>query len=354
MTMRRTLPFVAAALMSFTACGSESESSPAVSVDSVAMTTPATPAVTTLAGPCELIARTDVEKLVGSLDGAPVREGNGCWFYVVTDTTTAEWRQARAGAERARASGMDARAIAMYHPSRAGVYAEVDPRGDGQATTEKTANLDAGWDEVRISPTGALFFGRAGFVRVLVKSQLVALPNDNMIAIATVLRDRVPEAPIPHPAADRSGRSPPGRDPCSVLTREEAQVVLGELVAAPFRARERTPLADPTGTSCAFLTAGHRVLVLTPVWDYAGMELSVTRMIGSAVRQVADLPGIEGDTLEGKFDEAVVDLAGELLFRKGGRGVGVRYQMSSTNATGAIRLAEVALTRLAAPPDSQE
>jgi hypothetical protein len=34
------------------------------------------------------------------------------------------------------------------------------------------------------------------------------------------------------------------------------------------------------------------------------------------VGQVAELPGIEGDTLEGPWDEAVVDLTGELLLRR--------------------------------------
>ena len=92
-----------------------------------------------------------------------------------------------------------------------------------------------------------------------------------------------------------------------------ASEVLGTLVAEPFRTRERTPLADPSGKSCGYLTAGHRVLVVTPVWNYGGIELSAARMVGGMVKQVADLPGIEGDTLEGAWDEAVVDLAGELL-----------------------------------------
>jgi hypothetical protein len=151
-----------------------------------------------------------------------------------------------------------------------------------------------------------------------------------------------------HPAADRSGRTPPGRDPCSALSRDEAEAVLGTLVADPFRTRERTPLADPSGKSCAYLTAGHRVLVLTPMWNYGGIELSAARMVGGMVSQVADLPGIEGDTLEGTWDEAVVDLAGEILLRKGGRVLGIRYLMSSTDAAGAIRLAEPALGQMAA------
>jgi hypothetical protein len=94
------------------------------------------------------------------------------------------------------------------------------------------------------------------------------------------------------------------------------------------------------------------VLVLTPVWNYGGIELSAARMVGGMVKQVADLPGIEGDTLEGSWDEAVVDLAGELLLRKGGRVLGVRYLMSSTDAAGAIRLAERVLGRMAADAGS--
>lgn len=297
---------------------------------------------------CDLIPRAEIERLAGALDGEPQPEDRGCWYYVVVDTTTAEWTQRREGAERARASGMDERAIAMYHPTRAGIYAEVDVRGEGMASEERPEGTPPGWDEIGASRSGAVFNGRTGHVRASVKVQQLDLPRDTVIAIANRVRDRIPSGPMMHPAADRSGRTPPGQDPCSVLARAEAEVVLGELVADPFRTRERTPLSDPSGKSCAYLTAGHRVLVLTPVWNYGGIELSAARMVGGMVRQVADLPGIEGDTLEGAWDEAVVDLTGELLLRKGGRVLGVRYLMSSTDAAGAIRLAESALGRMAA------
>ena len=303
---------------------------------------------------CDLIPSSEIERIVGPLDGEPTREGSGCWYYVVIDTTTAEWKQFRDGAERARAAGMDERAIALYHPTRAGIYAEVDVRGDETASAEKPANLPRGWDEARISLSGAVFNGRTGHVRVSVKVQQLRLPPDTVVAIASRMRDRIPEGPMVHPAADRSGRTPPGRDPCSVLARDEAEAVLGKLVTDPFRVRERTPLADPSGKSCAYLTQGHRVLILTPVWNYGGIELSAARMVGGMVSQVADLTGIEGDTLEGPWDEAVVDLTGELLLRKGGRVLGVRYLMSSTDAAGAIRLAEPALGRMAANAGNEE
>lgn len=306
------------------------------------------------AASCDLIPRAELERLAGPLDGEPVGEDRGCWYYVVADTTTAEWKQRRDGAERARASGMDERAIAMYHPTRSGLYAAVDARGEGSASAERAADRPAGWDEASASPSGAVFNGRTGHVRVSVKVQQLALPPDTVVAIASRVRDRVPEGPMPHPAADRSGRTPRGRDPCSVLPRRDAEAVLGALVAAPFRAHERTPLADPAGPSCAYLTAGHRVLVMTPVWNYGGIELSAARTVGGVVSQVADLPGIEGDTLEGPWDEAVVDLTGELLLRKGGRVLGVRYLMSSTDAAGALRLARTAIERMAAATDQEE
>ena len=295
---------------------------------------------------CDLIPRAEVERIAGPLDGEPTPEDRGCWYYVAVDTTTAEWKQHQESADRARASGMDERAIAMYHPTRPGIYAEADVRGEGMASEERPEGLPQGWDEVGAARSGAVFNGRAGHVRVSVKVQQLALPQDTVIAIASRVRDRVPEGPMMHPAADRSGRTPPGPDPCGVLTRTESEAVLGALVADPFRTREPTPLADPSGKSCAYLTAGHRVLVLTPVWNYGGIELSAARMVGGMVSQVADLPGIEGDTLEGAWDEAVVDLAGEILLRKGGRVLGVRYLMSSTDAAGAIRLAESALGRM--------
>jgi hypothetical protein len=302
---------------------------------------------TAIPGSCDLIPRAEVERIAGQpLQGEPERDGKGCWYYVVVDTLSAEWKQLRERGERARAAGMDDRAIELYHPTRAGLYVEVDVEAAG----ERSDTALPGWDETRISRTGAVFSGRAGHVKVFLRLQQLRAPADTVVAIANRVRDRIPDGPIAHPAADRSGQPSPGRDPCSVLTPGEAEPVLGKLVVQPFRTRERTPLADPTGESCAYLTAGHRVLLLTPVWEYGGLELEAARMGGGMVRQlvsrVADLRGIEGDTLEGQWDDAVVDLEGELLVLKGAHALGIRYRASSTDAAGAIRLSGPALQRL--------
>jgi hypothetical protein len=305
-------------------------------------------AATPVPGSCDLIPPAEVERIAGRpLQGEPKRDGKGCWYYVAMDTLSAEWKQLRERSERARAAGMDDQAIELYHPTRAGLYVEVDV----EAVGERSDTAREGWDETRISRTAAVFSGRAGHVKVFLRLQQLRAPADTVVAIASRVRDRIPDGPIAHPAADRSGQPSPGRDPCSVLTPEEAEPVLGKLVVPPFRTRERTPLADPTGKSCAYLTAGHRVLLLTPTWEYGGMELEAARMGGGMVRQlvgqVADLRGIEGDTLEGQWDDAVVDLEGDFLLLKGAHAVGIRYRASSTDAAGALRLAGPALKRLA-------
>jgi hypothetical protein len=355
--MRAQFLLATAAVASIGACGSGSErpsdGAGGASIDGQLPRSSASAAVATAAVPtgCELIPRAEIERIAGPLDGEPKREGNGCWYYVAIDTLSAEWKQLREGAERARAAGMDERAIELYHPTRAGLYVEADVRGDGQAT--QAGAPPAGWDEAGASRSGAVFHGRAGHVRVAVQVRQLRIPADTVVAIASRVRDRIPEGPIAHPAADHSREPPPGQDPCGTLTREEAEAVLGKLVAAPFRTNEGTPLADPSGKSCAYLTPGHRVLVLTPVWEYGRLALGAERMVGGMVRQVADIPGIEADTLEGQWDDAVVGLSGELLLLKGAHALGIRYQMSSTDAGGAIRLAGPALQRLAATPEPE-
>ena len=140
-------------------------------------------------------------------------------------------------------------------------------------------------------------------------------------------------------------------DPCTLVTRAEAEAVLGALVAEPYRSKADTAVADPAGAGCAYATAGGKVLLLTPEWTYGAMTLDAERLIGGLVRQVADLPGVAADTLEGEWDDVVVGMKGELLMRKGARALMIDYTGSSTDASGAIRLSGPALTRLAAVPE---
>lgn len=147
-----------------------------------------------------------------------------------------------------------------------------------------------------------------------------------------------------------SDAPPVNHDPCGLVTREEAEAVLGTLSAAPYRSRQDTTVAEPAGPSCVYPTEGGKALVLTPEWTYGKVVLDAERLVGGLVRQVADLPN-GADTLEGAWDDVVVGMTGDLLMRKGARALTISFRHSSTDESGAIRLSGAALARLAAAPE---
>jgi hypothetical protein len=143
---------------------------------------------------------------------------------------------------------------------------------------------------------------------------------------------------------------PSGPDPCGLLTRAEAEAVLGTLVVEPYRSNGSTPLADPHGTACTYFAARHHTLVLKPHWDNGETTFGMARSVGGAVASVLPPAGTDGeaaDTLEGPWDEAAANgTTGELYFLKGDRMLALDYLASSTNAVGALRLAHLAVGRL--------
>ena len=144
----------------------------------------------------------------------------------------------------------------------------------------------------------------------------------------------------------------PNHDPCALLTRSEAEAVLGKLAAAPYRSKQDTTEAAPTGPTCTYPTAGGHAFLVTPEWWYGKMTLDTQRMITGLARLVTNLPGVvAADTLEGQWDDVVVGMDGELVFRKGARALTISYLKSSADASGAIRLSRSALKRLAAVPE---
>jgi hypothetical protein len=220
--------------------------------------------------------------------------------------------------------------------------------GDASAPKPERPPPPEGWDEVRSSITIGLpgFWGRLGHVDVMVRPQAVIVPREKLATLAAAVRDRIPDQPF----ANRGGGSGnPGRhDPCSLVTPQEAEAVLGKLVVPPYRSHEASPLADGTGKSCTYLTAGHHALVLTPTWEYGGMTVEAIRSVGGIVSIV--MPGHDetgADTLDGDWEEAGSDrTTGQLYFLKGERLLEVGYLLSSADTDGAVRLARIAMARL--------
>ncbi len=215
---------------------------------------------------CGWITAAEVEALVGELSGPPRPHEGGCFYPLPLDSITiarrAKTRQveealARAGMKSDLPPMSEDTGGVLIHVS-VGVGADERPSELGFATVGSWIGNDSlltapkagdGWD-YRTSIIGKPnFWGRAGTAMVTVGGGTYGMDEDVLAALAVRVRDRITDLPFIHP--DAATEVPSGPDPCSVLTRDEAEAVLGPLVVAPYRAREGGALADPGGGSCA-------------------------------------------------------------------------------------------------------
>lgn len=136
-------------------------------------------------------------------------------------------------------------------------------------------------------------------------------------------------------------------DPCALLTRAEAEEVLGSLRHDPYRVGENgDPSAD--GAACRYETAVGRHLILDVTFD--GAQLGM-RAINLGVRIASPVFGNDSAqlaALHGHWDELHL-IPGHLMARKGDAMVDVGYQGSRAGLGGAARLADEALARIGAP-----
>ena len=80
----------------------------------------------------------------------------------------------------------------------------------------------------------------------------------------------------------------------------------------------------------------------------------MVRGVGNLVAGIAgDKEAETADTLDGPWDDVVLGLDGNLAFLKGDRLLELAYATSSTDQAGALKLARIALERLAAQRPSQ-
>lgn len=319
------------------------------------------------ASPCDWIPASEVEAVVGRLNGTPRAERGGCFYPLPVDSITIARRakadQMRAALERA---GMKSDWPAEP-PDTGGVFihvtvgtgAEERPAELAFATVGSWVGDDSllaarqagdGWNYRRALPGKPNFLGRAGTVMVVVEGGTHGMDDAVLATLATRVRDRIPDLPFVDPNV--SSQVPPGRDPCSVLSREEAEAVLGKLVVAPYRVREGRALAHPGGQSCAYYTGKHRALVLTPHFVGGADEMRFVRGRGGlGAVGIVDREAEGADTLEGPWDEAAIGVDGQLAILKGDRMLEIAYLTSPTDIAGAIRLAEPALRRLSGTRD---
>jgi hypothetical protein len=316
---------------------------------------------------CAWIPAAEVEAIVGKLAGPP-KEKDGCRYTLLMPDSVRALREKELRAFEAMGGTKDdAIKNYRYDPDTYAVTLSVDWNGGvgvgklavakmfgadveqdapGGGTTDAARAAPSGWDEEKRLVHG--FMGRTGHLGVTVDSEASDVPTEPMVRLATAVRDRIPDVPFQVKNRYQIMMDVPANaDPCGLLTRAEAEAVLGPLLVNPYHSSSYfPPLAHPNGNACAYFTAGHHVFVLMPEWTKGAQTFALEKGIGGLVQQV--MPQQETVIFKGPWDKSQVTMTGTLDFLKGDRKLEVSFLRSSTNRIGALKLATLAMQRLSA------
>jgi hypothetical protein len=320
-----------------------------------------------------LVPAADVEAVMGSKLAEPPKKADGCLYVlVIPEAVAAKRAQAKEMQEKIRNAFLKLGAApeepqgvmanAMNDPRSYAVTVSVDVRGEvtgetgqdmafkrlglGETPAPDSAKTEVAkapndWDDARgIAYT---FTARVGHLRVSVEGQSPDVPREPMRKLAEVVRDRIPDLPFavtnPYQVIQRGEK-----DPCSLLTRAEAEAVLGPLAMDPFRSSSNwPPLAHGQGFACAYYTAGHHVFALAPQWQDGAQSFKIEKGIGGLIGAIA---GQESVVIKGPWEQAQTGGSGALLFLKGDQLLEVHYRTSRATRADAIKLAAIAMPRL--------
>jgi hypothetical protein len=310
--------------------------------------------------PCDWIPAADVARSVGALAGTPTRvrsaespspdpRGTGCLYTLAQQpamgkgTVTVEVVLNQGVIEQdaiGRARDILAREL-----------------NDGAAPAPRTEppTAPAGrWDYAGRLPN--VFIGRQGTIGVHIGTESLAIKSEVLEALAASVLDRLPDRPFslpPNPdlvalaklnpeTRTRPSTSP---DPCTLLTREEAEAALGPLSVAPYRSGKDSALATPEGDSCSYYTTRHRALIITPEWASGRMLFGMLRGVSGLTGAVLGQPATPSSAT-GPWEKVAADVTGGLSFLKADRMLTVHYRTSAADKDGALRLAAQAVNRL--------
>ena len=291
--------------------------------------------------PCEWITRAEAEKVLGeplisdpervrsAENSIPQADGDGCAYEMKQTSQFAKSRVVieiavdDAGAIQAGFSGV---------PDVQKVFKGKESKGDSL--------VNGRWDYLSDLP-GGVTVAREG--RIV--AQVYAYgEGDKGMKMADAIMDKIADVPF---AQDPKDLTVPvsDPDPCSLITRQEAEAVLGPLTMAPYRSRESSALAHANGASCSYFAGKHRALVVTPTYSNGAMQYKMMAGVGNMVSSV--LGGAKApDTLEGKWDQISTSPTSSLVFLKGDKMVDMQFKSSSTDYDGAVKLAHAAAGRL--------
>ena len=343
---------------------------------------PAAAAVATVPKPadgCAWAPAADVERILGPLAGPPIAivaggpvkprpGGAGCFYQLATHpdperlARAAKFQEAikkmpgYAGdpfAEQAKQREAEGE---IDLDKRPGVAVSLMPAADytgqwamGAAMKKMAPEIagDARLETPKANAEGWDYQGRLAGIRMYQRGHLridlqatQGVPAEKLADLAKFIRDRVPELPF---ASTRTGGTPRDPDPCSVLTRAEAESKLGPLVVAPFRSQDEKPLYEAAGPSCTYQTAGQHVLVLTPEFSDGKSSFQMSKGLGKLISMVG---GQDRTVLVGSWDDAMVQPGNVLMFVKGDRALTVHYMSAGIDQDAALALVEKAMVHL--------
>jgi hypothetical protein len=301
----------------------------------------AMPKVQFMKSPCEWVTRAEAEKALGeplisdpqrirsAENPIPQADGDGCAYEMkqtsqfAKSTVAIEIVVDDPGVIQAGFSGV---------PDVQKVFKGKESKGDSL--------VNGRWDYMSDLP-GGVTVARAG--RMV--AQVYAYgEGEKGMKLADAIMDKIADVPF---AEDPKNLTAPASDPdpCSLITRQEAEAVLGPLTVAPYRSSESTALAHSNGASCSYFTGKHRALVVTPTYRNGAMQYKMTAGVGNLVS--SKLGGAQApDTLEGKWDQISKGPLGSLVFLKGDKMVDMQFKSSPTDYDGAVKLAQAAAGRL--------
>lgn len=299
------------------------------------------PKVQTSKSPCDWISRAAAEKAMGeSLTVDPVRvrsaenavpqaDGDGCLYQL---KSTSAFSEGKVAVEVAPDDPGTMQAGFAGVPDIEATFKSKESHGDSV--------IDGRWDFESGLPGGVSML-RKGRITI----QVFAYGKSSQgKALANAILDSIPDLPFTNDPADPGAKSE-DPDPCSLITRAEAEKELGALAMAPFRTRENTAIAHGNGSSCAYYTGKHRALVVTPSFSGGEMKYKMMSGVGSMVSTV--LGGAKApDTLDGPWDQISTGATGALTMLKGDKMIEMQYKSSPADYVHAVNLARDAAKRL--------
>jgi hypothetical protein len=312
---------------------------------------------------CGWLTVEEVEAVVGKL-AEPPRLEDGCRYTVVLPEGVKAERQ-RAITEQDKLEAQLKAAYKDYEPARfngpiadyernpktyamsLSVRVGVSGAMIGEVTAADAAasgkTIAAGWEaEFPLIVYG--FGGRVGNAHVVVQTHAPDVPDALARTLAERVRDRIPDLPPAVTNPYQSYELGSDRSPCSLLTRAEAEAVLGPLLVDPYPSSTDAPgLAHPRGHACAYYTAGHHAFVVSPNWMNGTQVFKLDKGIGGLMSIITPP---DAAAMKGPWDESHASVSGALMFLKGDDLLTVHYTTSSTDRRGALALAAQAIQRM--------